>query len=85
MHRMQAGFSGGLVVDYPHSTRAKKFFLVLMVGPSMVSMPQVCTKLGLLAYSIESASHVGTFAATPLAMHTSSVQQQHSRITVIYS
>jgi hypothetical protein len=28
-------------VDYPHSTRAKKFFLVLMVGPSMVSMPQV--------------------------------------------
>jgi hypothetical protein len=38
----QAGFSGGLVVDYPHSTRAKKFFLVLMVGPSSVaSMPQV--------------------------------------------
>jgi hypothetical protein len=37
----QAGFSGGLVVDYPHSTRAKKFFLVLMVGPSLVSMPQV--------------------------------------------
>lgn len=30
----QVGFSGGLVVDYPHSTRAKKFFLVLMVGPS---------------------------------------------------
>jgi hypothetical protein len=33
------GFSGGLVVDYPHSTRAKKFFLVLMVGPSSY-MPQ---------------------------------------------
>lgn len=31
---MRAGFSGGLVVDYPHSTRAKKYFLVLMVGPS---------------------------------------------------
>eukprot|EP00882_Tetradesmus_deserticola_P023760 GHRQ01025871.1.p1 GENE.GHRQ01025871.1~~GHRQ01025871.1.p1 ORF type:complete len:299 (+),score=147.53 GHRQ01025871.1:82-978(+) len=31
---MKVGFSGGLVVDYPHSTRAKKFFLVLMVGPS---------------------------------------------------
>lgn len=29
---MRAGFSGGLVVDYPHSTRAKKYFLVLMVG-----------------------------------------------------
>lgn len=29
---MKAGFSGGLVVDFPHSTRAKKYFLVLMVG-----------------------------------------------------
>jgi 18S rRNA (guanine1575-N7)-methyltransferase len=42
---VQAGFSGGLVIDYPHSTRAKKFFLVLMVGPSMVNMPQVGTGL----------------------------------------
>lgn len=31
---MRAGFSGGLVVDFPHSTRAKKYFLVLMVGGS---------------------------------------------------
>lgn len=31
---MRAGFSGGLVVDFPHSTRAKKYFLVLMVGSS---------------------------------------------------
>lgn len=31
---MRAGFSGGLVVDFPHSTRAKKFFLCLMVGSS---------------------------------------------------
>jgi len=29
---MRAGFSGGLVIDFPHSTRAKKYFLVLMVG-----------------------------------------------------
>lgn len=29
---MRAGFAGGLVVDFPHSTRAKKYFLVLMVG-----------------------------------------------------
>lgn len=36
---MRAGFSGGLVVDFPHSTRAKKYFLVLMVGPS-ASIPQ---------------------------------------------
>lgn len=32
MAAMRAGFSGGLVVDFPHSTRAKKYFLVLMVG-----------------------------------------------------
>ncbi|XP_024390204.1 18S rRNA (guanine-N(7))-methyltransferase RID2 [Physcomitrium patens] len=30
---MKSGFSGGLVVDYPHSTRAKKYFLVLSCGP----------------------------------------------------
>lgn len=29
---MKVGFSGGLVVDYPHSTRAKKYYLCLMVG-----------------------------------------------------
>eukprot|EP01018_Ginkgo_biloba_P004284 Gb_28076 [translate_table: standard] len=30
---MRSGFSGGLVVDYPHSTRAKKYFLCLICGP----------------------------------------------------
>jgi len=29
---MRAGFSGGLVVDYPNSTRAKKYYLCLMAG-----------------------------------------------------
>ncbi|GMH40591.1 hypothetical protein BSKO_08495 [Bryopsis sp. KO-2023] len=29
---LKVGFSGGLVVDFPNSTRAKKYFLVLMVG-----------------------------------------------------
>ena len=36
---MRVGFSGGLVVDFPHSTRAKKYFLVLMVGGS-AAVPQ---------------------------------------------
>ena len=31
---MRAGFSGGLVVDFPHSTRAKKYFLVRLMGRS---------------------------------------------------
>lgn len=26
---MKSGFTGGLVVDYPHSTRAKKYYLVI--------------------------------------------------------
>jgi 18S rRNA (guanine1575-N7)-methyltransferase len=29
---MKAGFTGGLVVDFPNSSKAKKFFLVLMTG-----------------------------------------------------
>ena len=29
---MKSGFTGGLVVDYPNSTKAKKYFLVLMTG-----------------------------------------------------
>ncbi|XP_048375478.1 probable 18S rRNA (guanine-N(7))-methyltransferase [Sphaerodactylus townsendi] len=33
---MKAGFSGGMVVDYPNSAKAKKFFLCLFVGPSDV-------------------------------------------------
>lgn len=30
---MKAGFAGGLVVDYPNSTKAKKYFLCLYAGP----------------------------------------------------
>ncbi|XP_019869926.1 probable 18S rRNA (guanine-N(7))-methyltransferase [Aethina tumida] len=32
---MKAGFYGGVVVDYPNSTKAKKYFLVLMTGGNM--------------------------------------------------
>nr|QES71278.1 18S rRNA (guanine-N(7))-methyltransferase [Helopeltis theivora] len=35
----KAGFYGGLVVDYPNSTKAKKYFLVLMTGQS-VALPK---------------------------------------------
>ncbi|KAL5999230.1 hypothetical protein ACLOJK_040680 [Asimina triloba] len=34
---MRSGFGGGAVVDYPHSTRAKKYFLVLTCGPPSLS------------------------------------------------
>ncbi|KAL4660545.1 putative 18S rRNA (guanine-N(7))-methyltransferase isoform X1 [Arapaima gigas] len=33
---MKAGFTGGIVVDYPNSTKAKKFFLCLFAGTSGV-------------------------------------------------
>ncbi len=29
---MKSGFSGGLVIDYPNSTKAKKYYLVLEAG-----------------------------------------------------
>ena len=39
---MQAGFTGGLVVDYPNSTKRKKYYLCLFVGVSsnQVSLPK---------------------------------------------
>jgi len=43
---MKAGFTGGLVVDFPNSTKAKKMYLVLFVGGSQ-PLPQalgVCDK-----------------------------------------
>lgn len=36
---MKAGFYGGLVVDYPNSSKAKKYFLVLMTGGT-ADLPQ---------------------------------------------
>ncbi|KAJ8043422.1 putative 18S rRNA (guanine-N(7))-methyltransferase [Holothuria leucospilota] len=40
---MRAGFSGGVVVDFPNSTRAKKMFLCLFAG---LLNPQLPTGLG---------------------------------------
>lgn len=36
---MRAGFSGGVVVDFPNSSKAKKFFLVLMTG-GVIQLPE---------------------------------------------
>jgi 18S rRNA (guanine1575-N7)-methyltransferase len=47
---MQAGFSGGLIVDYPNSTKAKKFYLCLFAGmdASNTALP---TPLGVPGFS----------------------------------
>mmetsp|Transcript_69443 Transcript_69443/g.163240 ORF Transcript_69443/g.163240 Transcript_69443/m.163240 type:complete len:108 (+) Transcript_69443:367-690(+) len=39
---MRCGFTGGLLVDYPHSTKAKKYYMVLFAGHvgGMQPMPQ---------------------------------------------
>lgn len=36
---MRAGFYGGVVIDFPNSNKAKKYFLVLMTG-GVCQMPQ---------------------------------------------
>ena len=36
---MKSGFSGGLVVDYPNSTRAKKIYLCLVAGGVSAPLP----------------------------------------------
>lgn len=40
----RAGFTGGLVVDYPNSQKAKKFYLVLMTGTSSTNPNQQLPK-----------------------------------------
>ncbi|XP_048582963.1 probable 18S rRNA (guanine-N(7))-methyltransferase [Nematostella vectensis] len=37
---MRAGFTGGIVVDYPNSTRAKKMFLCLFTGGGNSPLPK---------------------------------------------
>ena len=37
---MRAGFGGGLVVDFPNSSRARKHYLVLMVGGGALPPPR---------------------------------------------
>ena len=37
---LRAGFTGGVVVDYPNSTKAKKMFLVLFTGGGTTPLPK---------------------------------------------
>lgn len=38
---LQCGFTGGLVVDFPHSTKAKKYYLFLQAGYTKDSINEV--------------------------------------------
>ncbi|RWS18133.1 putative 18S rRNA (guanine-N(7))-methyltransferase-like isoform X1 [Leptotrombidium deliense] len=37
---MKSGFTGGLVIDYPNSTKAKKIYLVLFTGGNDNQLPK---------------------------------------------
>ncbi|XP_048225113.1 probable 18S rRNA (guanine-N(7))-methyltransferase [Perognathus longimembris pacificus] len=50
----KAGFTGGVVVDYPNSARAKKFYLCLFSGP-LTSLPKGLTENQDTAQATESA------------------------------
>jgi 18S rRNA (guanine1575-N7)-methyltransferase len=54
---MRAGFTGGVVIDYPNSTRAKKMFLCLFTGGAPTSLPKA---LGVGADEGDRASFIGT-------------------------
>lgn len=56
---MRAGFTGGVVVDYPHSTKAKKVYLCLFCGPSG-ALP---TALGTEAEAAGAASYTDRISA----------------------
>ncbi|KAI0987138.1 hypothetical protein GJ496_001714 [Pomphorhynchus laevis] len=40
---VRAGFTGGLVIDFPNSTKAKKLFLCLFAGGRLQSLPEGLT------------------------------------------
>ena len=62
---MKAGFAGGLVVDYPNSTKAKKFFLCLYCGPpSAFRVRHSSFRLYLLGFTVPP---VAAAAAAPAA------------------
>jgi len=59
---MKSGFTGGIVVDYPHSAKAKKHYLVLLTASSgIASLPQ--------ALEQESGQHVKVYDRATSSQH----------------
>ncbi|PFH33315.1 methyltransferase [Besnoitia besnoiti] len=56
---LRSGFGGGIVVDYPNSTKAKKFFLVLWVGGShLPDQQQQLQQLQAAALGTDGPAHI---------------------------
>lgn len=49
----KAGFFGGLLVDFPDSTKAKKYFLVLMTGGVMPMPAALGTENSQINYTLK--------------------------------
>lgn len=65
---MKAGFYGGIVVDYPNSTKAKKYFLVLMTG-GVAKLPVALgtdDNSGQIGYSRKQAEYARNARGKPL-------------------
>ncbi|XP_035891356.1 probable 18S rRNA (guanine-N(7))-methyltransferase [Anopheles stephensi] len=65
---MKAGFYGGIVVDYPNSARAKKYFLVLMTG-GVAKLPAALgtdDSEGQIGYSRKQAEYARNARGKPL-------------------
>jgi len=67
-YAMKAGFCGGVVIDYPNSTKAKKTFLCLVAGAAL-SMPQ----------AKGDAMETGSVAATEANFTTASAQSRRKK------
>ena len=57
---MKCGFTGGLIVDYPHSTKAKKYFLMLNAGFSEETTKELVLPKGIEDMDEEKVDVMGT-------------------------
>jgi len=77
---MRAGFGGGLVVDFPHSTKAKKYFLVLLAGPPEdgFTMP-VAEGMDAMSTASAAPAGMGGFDSGPTHAARNEGRKQHAR------
>uniref|UniRef100_A0A8C6T1M5 18S rRNA (guanine-N(7))-methyltransferase n=1 Tax=Neogobius melanostomus TaxID=47308 RepID=A0A8C6T1M5_9GOBI len=73
---MRAGFSGGMVVDYPNSSKAKKFFLCLFAGVSGV-LPKVRKEI--LYWLLYCAKYNVKFLGLPFRVWEPKLQTEQCR------
>jgi len=78
---MRAGFGGGLVIDFPHSTKAKKYFLVLLAGPpdEGFSMPVALGEDGMSVGGPSTAGGLGAGPGAPANAARNEGRKRHAK------